>query len=163
MLTVSEQTSFSSFPWGIHVHRDTEKQTTCIWPATISPLLPFFQTISSFLYGPQVSPSHLGWKVSFLPTSPAYKVFFFSFLFFFRTRRLCLPRSCGGSSLSFPSAGPAGKGWALLVTSDIAQPLPGDQMEEKCILRGLRVEEWWLTSLKVVWNLDNIETKGLNA
>ncbi len=57
-----------------------------------------------------------------------------SVFFFFLTSRQCLPGSCGGSSLSFLSAGPAGEGRAmtLLVTSDTAQPLPVDQMEGKC-------------------------------
>ncbi|TNN75372.1 Cytosolic carboxypeptidase 6 [Liparis tanakae] len=44
------------------------------------------------------------------------------------------PGVCGGSSLSFPSAGPAeeARSMTLLVTSDTAQPLPADQMERKC-------------------------------
>lgn len=93
------------------------------------PTASFFQTISSFLYGPQVSPGHLESKAPYLPTLPVDKAFFF-----FLTSRQCLPGSCGGSSLSFPSAGPAGEGRAmtLLVTSDTAQPLPVDQMEGKC-------------------------------
>lgn len=30
---LSKPLSFS--PWGVHVHRDTEKEATCVWPATI--------------------------------------------------------------------------------------------------------------------------------
>lgn len=92
------------------------------------PTASFFQTVSSFLYGVQVSHGHLDLKAPYLPTFPVDKVFFFGL-----TSRLCLPRSCVGSSLSFPSAAPAGEGRAmtLLVTSDTAQPLPVDQMEGK--------------------------------
>lgn len=76
--------SLSFSPWGVHVHRDTEKETTRVWPATIltnqhenMSAASFFQTISSFLYSPQVSSGHLEIKTPYLTTLPVDKAFVF--------------------------------------------------------------------------------------
>lgn len=135
--SISVNLSLSRSPWGVHVHRDEGKETTQFWPATIltsvfekKPTVSCFQTISSFLYGSQVSPRPSGIESTLFAHLACWQSVF---LFFSPVGSVCLGVA-EAAVWGFSSAGPGGEGRAmtLLVTSDTAQPLPVRQMEGKC-------------------------------
>lgn len=119
-------------PWGVHVHRDTEEETTCVWPARKSPPLPSFKTISSFLKVPPPPPPRPSGFESVLFGHLCYWQSI-SLFFFLLVGSVCP----GGAAvqvvlrpLHLPTPSTV-KAMILLVTSDMAQLLPVDQTEGK--------------------------------
>lgn len=136
-----------------------KEETTGFRPTTIltrvfemTPTACIFQTISSFLLSPQVSPGHLELKAPYLPSLSVDKAFFF---FPSHAVGSVCPGVAEAAVWGFSCARSGGEGRAmtLLVTSDTVQPLSVNQMERKCKWdsclmvaerTGRRLAESWL-------------------
>lgn len=120
---LSEPRFLSLTPPDAPMSTKTQRKRSRFWPAAI-PTRFSFCCLLAFLISP------CGLELKRLICLPCVLT---KLLFFFLTGGQWLPGSCRGSSLSFPSAVPAGedRSMTLLVTSDTAQLLPVDQMERK--------------------------------
>lgn len=131
-------------PRGTRVHRDTEEETTCLWPVRRekrrnknTPLFQNYLSIplssSSIPLHPQPTLRPPGFESLLFGHIPCWQSISLFFLPPAASCRRCLPRSWGSSSSASPRAAPPGTAEAviLLVTSDTAQLPPVDQAEGK--------------------------------